>query len=699
MSDPDKDIEFMKKMVVGDTIGITLFNHDDKPVVAVALMYTPGRILIEVSDKGHGMWDRAKEVKAMIKDFDGRKYHGFEGEEKDFNGLKRQSWNWSIRNTERNMTQLLYMMGGDPYYNWDQDMISREELDARVSKKNGWDFDPYDHQFELAQFAATYHHCIFGAEPGTGKTLAMFMALEYLNRDWNFKEGDIWYIGPKSATRSLPLELEKWRSGLPIKVDTYNGLVSTLLEWEPGMKPPRAIIFDECQRLKTITSQRTIAAKHIANSMRMEYGMDCLILGMSGTPAPNTPCDWWAQCEVMAPGFIKEGSVWQFKSKLQLVEQRENLQQGGTYPHIVTWWDDEAKCGLCGALESDPRHVSKSKNEKDINAHHCYRASENRIEELHQRLNGLVMIKLKKDCLDLPDIQYITQRVRPTKDQFRLYKMAKDKEDIPIKMLNEFRKISDGFDYVFVDNPEKLIDCDRCKGEGEYNIPKMLDGDMENTATHEYEDDIKQCPKCKGTKEMLAKKRDVRAIPTAKDEALSELMDTYYDVGRLVVWAGFQASIDKLSELCRQKQWHVLKADGRGWFGITPHGDPCNPDDLLKAMDQSHPEFKMLKNAYPRIVVVGHPEAAGTAVTFTAAPAAIYYSNTFKGEDRIQSEQRIHRAGMDLNRACVIYDLVCLPADLLVVAKLKKKRNMERMSMGVLLRELEDESYNNEETI
>ena len=53
MSDPDKDIEFMKKMVVGDTIGITLFNHDDKPVVAVALMYTPGRILIEVSDKAN----------------------------------------------------------------------------------------------------------------------------------------------------------------------------------------------------------------------------------------------------------------------------------------------------------------------------------------------------------------------------------------------------------------------------------------------------------------------------------------------------------------------------------------------------------------------------------------------------------------------------------------------------------------------
>ena len=116
-------------------------------------------------------------------------------------------------------------------------------------------------------------------------------------------------------------------------------------------------------------------------------------------------------------------------------------------------------------------------------------------------------------------------------------------------------------------------------------------------------------------------------------------------------------------------------------------------------MDASHPEYRYYREKYPRVVVVAHPEAGGTGLTFTSAPACVYYSNTFKGEDRTQSEQRIHRAGMDTNRGCVIYDLVCLPSDLVVYESLKNKRKLEQMTLGVLRDEIENSSFNNEETI
>ncbi len=101
-------------------------------------------------------------------------------------------------------------------------------------------------------------------------------------------------------------------------------------------------------------------------------------------------------------------------------------------------------------------------------------------------------------------------------------------------------------------------------------------------------------------------------------------------------------------------------------------------------MDGSHKDKAELRKTYDKVAFIGQPGAGGTAYTLTSAPTMFYYSNTFKGEDRMQSEDRHHRPGMDVNRGATIVDVVHLPSDLVVLRSLKQKKRLQDMTMGQL---------------
>ena len=69
-------------------------------------------------------------------------------------------------------------------------------------------------------------------------------------------------------------------------------------------------------------------------------------------------------------------------------------------------------------------------------------------------------------------------------------------------------------------------------------------------------------------------------------------------------------------------------------------------------------------------------------LTLTASPTIVYYSNDFNAESRIQSEDRIHRMGMDVNRGATIIDIVHLSSDELVLNNLRNKRKLQSLTLG-----------------
>ena len=121
--------------------------------------------------------------------------------------------------------------------------------------------------------------------------------------------------------------------------------------------------------------------------------------------------------------------------------------------------------------------------------------------------------------------------------------------------------------------------------------------------------------------------------------------------------------------------------DGRGWDSDIPG----NPEKLLEVFQERELE---------KIAFIGQPGAAGLGLNLTAAPTIVYWSNDFNAESRIQSEDRIHRPGMDINKGAKIVDLVCLPSDVMVLNNLKRKRRLQDMTLGVMRDEIKAIRFN-----
>ena len=254
------------------------------------------------------------------------------------------------------------------------------------------------------------------------------------------------------------------------------------------------------------------------------------------------------------------------------------------------------------------------------------------------------------------------------------------------------RELSDGFQYTEVVTGQQQ--CPNCLGKKETLVPVPVEevDTLKPLEVGEFVESMEKCIFCDGKGTVPVYERSTIDIGTPKDEILIETLDEHDDVGRLVIFAGFTASVDRIESICHQYGWSTLKIDGRGLIGTDAQSkDELDIDELQNAMDRSHPDFESLREKYPKLCIVGNSEAAGMAYTFHASPTILYYSNSFKGEARIQSEDRIHRTGMDENRACRIIDLFHLASDKLVYDNVKKKRDLLNITMGALDKAFEHE--------
>lgn len=554
------------------------------------------------------------EVKAM----EGARWHGFETPKRKI---------WTIKDSPRNAFQLAYLQGKNPYAHYDKDIL-----------ENSYERPLYEHQGEIADFMLTRHYCVIAADCGVGKTLSAIEAME------RAKVATCWYVAPRSALRGVDRELKQWDCKIKPTMMTYEGLTKTMKNWQSS-KAPQFVVFDESSRVKNSTAQRSQAALALANGVREDWGDDGYIILMSGTPAPKSPVDFWHQCEIACPGFLKEGSQNKFKRGLAVIVEKETFVGGGTYPHIVSWLDDEKKCAVCGEVHGTI----------DLDCDHAFVPSVNEVARLYKRMQGLVLVKSKKDCLDLPDKIYRTIELEPSKSMINVARTIVKTASTTIKGLILLRELSDGFQYQ-----EKHVGdtiCSVCNGAK--TVPSPLDDSK-----------IVDCDGCggKGTKKKF--ERTTIQCPCPKDEALRDLLDEYGEVGRLVIYGGFQGSIDRIEEIVKGVGWETITVDGRGWRSSL-EGDPLT-------------NFQDCQVDIPKLAFIAQPSSGGMGITLHASPAIVYYSNDYNAESRLQSEDRIHRAGMDTNIGATIIDLLHLPSDQLVLDSLKKKRRLQSIALGQL---------------
>ena len=527
---------------------------------------------------------------------------------------------WRVKNTPGNTFRLDYLRGNNPYFNYD---LPLEKLEYQRPL--------YAHQIEAANFIGTRKQCIYAGDMAVGKTLTVIEIMERSGFD------EWWYVSPKSALKSTVNELKKWDSKIIPELMTYEGMTKRVKNWEDGEVSPKGIVFDEAQAIKNATTQRGQASTALVEGMREDHEFP-IIIAMSGTPAPKEPVNWWNLCHVTCPGFIKEGSANQLKKTLALTESQEG-QYGGVYNHVITWKDNSLKCSVCGKFEDD----------HDDFSNHQFTNSINEVDRLYKRMKGLVLIHLAKDCLDLPELIMRKVVLRPSAKTIQLAKTIAASESSGAKTLLKLRMLSDGFKYI--DEPTGEEVCVAC-----------VEGKIE------FEGNTHICDTCGGTGKRKTYTRKSLFFDTPKTDALRDCLDELADVGRIVIYAGFQASVDRVVEVVKEAGWNYIKADGRGWESDVPGEHLENFSDKLIE--------------HPKLAFIGNPGSAGTGLNLQASPMIFYYSNTFNGGDRAQSIKRCNRPGMDKDRGCTIVDVVHLPTDQLVLDNLKKKDWLQRMTLG-----------------
>ena len=393
-------------------------------------------VLLERKDGRIYFWDGKVGTKtryglsAEVRAMRGAHFHGYDDE-----GEYAKKMVWSVDDCQRNRFQIGYLCGEDVYAWFDRPLVRHE---YRPLTRGGVPQKLMPHQADLADAGLTYHYQIFGAEMGTGKTLAAQMVIE--------KSGVnlVWWAGPKTSIPNIKREFKLW--GFPfdkcqIEFFTYEGLVRVMDEWDGSQPPPQFFVADESSRCKNDTSQRSKAFQKLADLIRDKYGYDGYVILMSGTPSPKTPCDWWSQSEIAWPGFLKEGSRRAMEERLAfMVEQQFDA---GKFKKRVGWKDDQRKCAKCGEMfEEGPHELDGATDPED---YHPFEASKNEVAYLYERLKGLVVVKHKKDCLHLPEKRYRKVVCKPTASILRVAESIVRAAPNAVTGMTLLRELSDGF--------------------------------------------------------------------------------------------------------------------------------------------------------------------------------------------------------------------------------------------------------------
>jgi hypothetical protein len=580
---------------------------------------------------------------------------------------------WSVDDCFRNRFQLGFMMG-EPVYQWFDRELEKHEY--RQYSKDGVPTDPMPHQFEMADNGLTYHYQIWGAEMGTGKTLSAQMVIEESGVNH-------WYwVGPKSSLPNIQREFRMWgfdETTATIEWMTYERLVRIIDNWKEGDPLPQGVIFDESSKCKTSSSQRSKGAQKLADLIRDKYDWKGYVILMSGTPSPKKPTDWWSQCEIAWPGFLREGSAKALRNRLAF--QRQETFDTGTFWKTVGWKDDEKRCATCGDYQDEGSHFAEDLEDD----YHKFVASKNEVAYMFERLKGLALIKHLKDCVKLPEKRYRKIICKPSPSVLRVAEVMAASAQNAMIGGTLLRELSDGFQYREEEDDE-MKPCNHCP-EACGEVDEWFDPNDEHRCYQDIgmlpEDRIAQlekrkirCPKCHGTGEVKKIKRIIREIPCPKEKALRGLLEECEESGRIVIFAGFTGSVDRCVKICRKEGWAVVRLDGRG-YQVTDKDGKLLTD--VEALDF----WADMSNT--QVSFVAHPESGGMSLTLVQSRMAVYWSNSFKPEYRIQSEARVHRKGMDENIGCIIADLIHLPTDERVLKIIRENRRIELLTMGELI--------------
>lgn len=135
----------------------------------------------------------------------------------------------------------------------------------------------------------------------------------------------------------------------------------------------------------------------------------------------------------------------------------------------------------------------------------------------------------------------------------------------------------------------------------------------------------------------------IELIPPSRNPKIQECLNIIEEAGdqKVIIWARFRAEIEGIINELSRKEISC----------VAFHGGVAEADRV-----RAREEFQRATG--PR-VFVGNPSAGGIGINLYRASVAIYFSNSYSTEDRVQSEDRCHRIGSGIHDSVTYHDLIC----------------------------------------
>lgn len=436
------------------------------------------------------------------------------------------------------------------------------------------------HQKKALEFFAQRKHFGFFKEQGTGKTYVILTGLNWLKAKpalvvcpssvmfvWEDQAKQFYpnlkvkILMGTIAKRKKQLQ-EAYLTGTDIVVMNYEA--TWRMEDELAAIPWKMITLDESSRIKNRTTRQTRSLLRLAPKIPYRYIL-------SGTPNPNTPLELFSQFLFLDPAIMGP-HFYAFRDRYAIM--------GGYQGGQVVGWKNTAE--LMGKVKA-----------------HSFRV-------------------LKKDCLDLPEKVYTTQRLALSDEQQKAYdslsktlvaELSEDKKvtaSVVIAKLVKLREITAGF----VMSDDKNL--------------------------HYFKESVKL-------------------------KALQELIEFIPKEQKLVIWCTFRAELEAIAKILPAESFVTI----HGGVEISKRGD------IVRSF-QEDPKIRFF---------LGQQEAGGLGITLTAANHCVFMTNDYSPEVRLQAEDRLHRIGQR-NVVNYYDFVCKGTIDVAVIAALRRKQKVSEMIMG-----------------
>lgn len=561
---------------------------------------------------------------------------------------------------------------------------------------------PFQHQREEWEFSRELQARAIFWEQGTGKSkltidtacwlwmrslidAVVVVAPNGVHRNW--VEGEIPDHAPDGimpAIRALAYQADKaetkWHKHAVRDLTKHRGFAWFAISYDAFMTNTgkRALIdffdqrrilyvLDEAHNIKSPEAKRT---ESILKSAR--YAPFRRIL--TGTPIAQGPFDAYTQIKFLDDGYWAQhelGTYTEFK-------QHFGIWKRGWNPNAVR------------------TRVNPQTGRKELvhGAEYDRLEGYRRLDELNQLLQPISSRVTKDDVLDLPPKLYTKRFFSMTAEQAKLYKQMRDEFIVWLELGGVERDAA-----ALKEEAVAAGACPTCAGAREINV----------------EGYIYQCPDCStsdplpdGDTPVIAQLAMVRLLrlqqitcgylptddeqePVYRIPGANRRLDLLCDQleahpQKTIVWARFQLDITLIIEELTRRGIRAVRYDGlvnddaRAEAKALFQGERALVEKGQVVGRQSVPPEEQA------LVFVGNPAAGATGLTLTAARNVIYYSNSFKLIDRLQSEDRAHRIGQTNQ---VLYTDVIAEGtvDEKLVESLRSKFNIARQITGDRLKE------------